>query len=535
MNAQLADLDAIGQAELVATGQLTSTELVEAAIDRITALNPALNAVISTSFDEARARAKTNPTGPFRGVPYLLKDLIVERAGTPLTEGSRFLAGNVSTFTSELACRLERAGLVIVGRTNTPEFGMAPTCEPVLHGATRNPWDLERSTSGSSGGSAAAVASGMVPMAHANDLGGSIRYPASACALFGLKPTRARVPLGPEYGDAVSGGATEHALTRSVRDSAALLDAVTGAMTGDPYPAPPTTRRFIDEVGRDPGRLRIAWSGRTAEGDLGHPDSLAALGDAVALLTALGHELVEADLPGLTPTVGNAIGTMMNAAVAWIINYWIRKLGRKPGPDDLEPLTRAFWFEGEKVTAAQYLLAVEDIQRFARIVALFLDRSSGGYDLHLNPTMSEPPARIGEITSTRQDPLRALHRGGRTVRYAGIVANLTGNPAMSVPLWWNNSGLPIGVHFLARFGDEATLLRLASQLETARPWAHRRPPVHAHNRTMQTTTRTDRARPTPHEAGENCATGQCGDAYGTTHEATAAPRTIRAHTIRRDQ
>jgi amidase len=472
---EMAGLDVLDQADLVRRGDVSASEMVHWAIERIEALNPTLNAVVSTSFDEAIERAKTSPSGMFGGVPYLLKDLIIERAGTPFTEGSQFLRGNVSTFTSELAVRLERAGLIIMGRTNTPEFGMAPTCEPLLHGATRNPWDLDRSTSGSSGGSAAAVASGMVPAAHGNDLGGSIRYPASACGLFGLKPTRARVPLGPEYGDAVSGGATEHALTRSVRDSAALLDAVNGPMVGDPYPAPPIARPFLDEVGRDPGRLRIAWSARTAEGDLGHPDCVAALADAVALLESLGHEVVEADLPGLTPDVGEAIGIGMNAAVAWIVGYWIRKLGREPGPDDLEPLTRAFWEQGQLVTAARYLQAVEDIQRFARIVGRFLSGGPSGYDLYLNPTMSEPPARIGEITSTPQEPLRALERGGRTVRYAGVVANLTGNPAMSVPLWWNDQGLPIGVHFLGRFGDEATLFRLASQLEATRPWPTRRP------------------------------------------------------------
>jgi amidase len=469
----LAALDGLGQAALVRRREVSALELVEAAIVRIEALNPVLNAVVHPSFEAALDQAE--PTGPFAGVPFLLKDLVVERAGTPFTEGSRFLAGNVSTFTSELAARLERAGLVVVGRTNSPEFGRAPTCEPLLHGPTRNPWDTSRSTSGSSGGSAAAVASGMVPMAHGNDLGGSIRYPASACGLFGLKPTRARVPLGPEYGDAVGGGAAEHALTISVRDSAALLDAVAGPMAGDPYPAPPAARPFLDEVGRDPGRLRIAWSARTAEGDLGHPDSVAAVHDAVALLTSLGHELVEAPLPGLTPKVGSAIGTVMNAAVAWIVGYWVRKLGREPGPDDLEPLTRAFWDEGRRVSAADYLLAVEDLQRFARVVAAFL----GGYDGYLTPTLSEPPALLGEITSTATEPLRALERGGRTVRYAGVVANLTGNPAMSVPLWWNADGLPMGVHVLGRYGDEATLFRLAAQLEAARPWAGRRPPVHA--------------------------------------------------------
>lgn len=472
---ETATLDGLGQAELVASGEVTAAELVDAAIERIDALNPVLNAVISTSFDDARTRATGPLTGPFAGVPYLLKDLIVERAGTPFTEGSRFLDGYVSTYTSELVLRLERAGLIVVGRTNTPEFGMAPACEPLLHGATRNPWDPERSTSGSSGGSAAAVSSGMVPMAHGNDLGGSIRYPASACGLFGFKPTRARVPLGPQYGDAVSGGAVEHALTVTVRDSAALLDAVHGPMPGDPYPAPPVDRPFLDEVGRDPGRLRIAWTARTAEGDLGHPSCVAAVTDAAQLLESLGHHVEQADLPGLTPEVGGAIGTMMNSAVAWIIAYWIRELGRQPGPDDLEPLTRAFWDAGRGITAADYLLAIEELQRFCRVVAGFLTT----YDVHLTPTLSTPPARIGDTTSTVDDPLRAARKGGATVRYAGVVANLTGNPAMSLPLWWDDDGMPIGVHALGRYGDEATLFRLAAQLEGARPWVQCRPAVMA--------------------------------------------------------
>jgi amidase len=472
---ETAELDALGQAALVASGEVRAAELVDAAIERIEALDPTLNAVVSRSFDEARLRASAPVAGPFRGVPYLLKDLIVERAGTPFSEGSRFVHGYVSTYTSELAVRLERAGLVVLGRTNTPEFGMAPACEPLLHGPTRNPWDPERSTSGSSGGSAAAVAAGLVPMAHGNDLGGSIRYPASACGLFGLKPTRARVPLGPQYGDAVGGGAVEHALTRSVRDSAALLDAVHGPMPGDPYPAPPIERPFLEQVGRDPGRLRVAWSARTAEGDLGHPSCVAAVADAAHLLESLGHDVEEVDLPGLTPEVGGAIGTVMSSAVAWIVGYWTRELGREPGPDDLEPLTRAYWEAGRAVTAGAYLLAQEELQRFSRTVARFLTT----YDVFVTPTMSTPPARIGEITSTADDPLRAARVGGATVRYAGVVANLTGGPAMSVPLWWDDDSLPIGVHVLGRFGDEATLLRLAGQLEAARPWAHRWPLVSA--------------------------------------------------------
>ena len=447
-----------------------------AAIERVERLNPRLNAVVTPLFSHARDAVRAGiPAGPFPGVPFLLKDLIVEMEGTPLREGSVFLRGTESSYTSELVTRLRRAGLVMLGRTNAPEFGMAPACEPVLHGPTRNPWNPAYSTSGSSGGSAAAVASGMVPMAHGNDAGGSLRFPASACGLFGLKPTRARNPLGPEYGDAIAGWAVEHALTVSVRDSAALLDATAGPAPGDPYPAPPQVRPYVAEVGADPGGLRIAYSPRTADGEPGHPDCVAALDDAVALCASLGHEMVEADLPGLDPAVGAAIGTVFDAATAWIVAYWTRHRGREPGPDELEPLTRAYWEAGRRVSAADYLLAVEDLQAFARTVAGFL----AGFDGWLTPTMSEPPALLGEITSTREDPLRAARRGGRTVGYPLVVANITGNPAMSVPMSWNAAGLPLGVHVLGRYGDEATLFRLAGQLEAARPWAHRRPVVHA--------------------------------------------------------
>ncbi|WP_445189263.1 amidase [Pseudonocardia sp. Cha107L01] len=473
---ELAGLDATGQSELVRRGDVPAAELVEGAIERIQRLNPQLNAVVTPLFDHARATiAAATPTGPFAGVPFLLKDLIVEIEGTPFHEGSMFLRDNVSRYTSELVIRLRRAGLVILGRTNTPEFGMAPTCEPILHGPTRNPWNPAYSTSGSSGGSAAAVASGMVPMAHGNDLGGSLRFPASACGLFGLKPTRARNPLGPEYGDAIGGWAVEHALTVSVRDSAALLDATAGPTPGDPYPAPPQTRPFAAEVGADPGRLHIAYTSRTPGGAPGHPDCVAALDDAVALCASLGHEMVEADLPGLDQVVGAAIGTVFEAATAWIVRYWIRHQGREPEPDELDPLTRAYWEAGHRVSAADYLLAVEKLQRFSRTVAAFLTT----FDGWLTPTMSEPPALIGEITSTRQEPLRAAQRGARTVAYPLVVANITGNPAMSLPLFWNTNGLPIGIHLLGRYGDEATLLQLASQLETSRPWAHRHPQIHA--------------------------------------------------------
>jgi amidase len=472
---EVAGLDATAQAELAGRGDATPVEMVEWAIERIERLNPSLNAVVTPTYDHALHMAGAGPTGPFAGVPYLLKDLAVEVDGVPFSEGSVFLRDNVSTYTSELVVRLRRAGLVVLGKTNTPEFGMVPTCEPLLFGPTRNPWDVRRSTSGSSGGSAAAVSSGMVAMAHGNDLGGSIRFPAAACGLFGLKPTRARNPLGPEYGDVVSGWAVEHALTTSVRDSAALLDATAGPAPGDPYWAPRPTRPFAAEVGADPGRLRIAFFSRLPSGEPGNADCVAALDDAVGLCAGLGHEVVEANLPGLTTEVGAAIGTVFTAATAWIVAYWTRHLGREPGANDLEPLTRAYWEAGARVTAAQYLLAIEDLQAFSRRVATFL----GEVDLWLTPTMSEPPALLGEIASTAEAPLHAAERGGRTVAYPAVVANITGNPAMSVPLWWSDDDLPIGVHFLGRYGDEATLLRLAAQLEAARPWAGRRPRVHA--------------------------------------------------------
>ncbi len=471
---EVAVLDATGQAELVRRGEVSARELVEWAIERIERLNPSLNAVITPMYERALASVAT-AIGPFAGVPYLLKDLVVEVAGTRFTEGSAFLRDNVSTVDSALVTRLERAGLVLVGKTNCPEFGMVPTVEPALHGATRNPWDLTRSTSGSSGGSAAAVASGMVPMAHANDLSGSIRFPASACGVFGLKPTRGRVSLGPIYGDAIGGWAAEHAVTRSVRDSAALLDATAGAEPGDPYPAPPIARPYAAEVGTDPGRLRLAFSARTASGTPAHPDCLAALDDAVRLCADLGHDLVEVDPPALGPDEGDAIGTVFGAATAWIVDYWVRRLGREPAADELEPLTRGYLAIGRGLDAASYLRAVEVTQRYSRRVALFLR----DYDGSLSPTMSSPPLALGEITSTEADPLRAAELGGTTVDYPQVVANLTGNPAMSVPLWWTAGGLPIGVHVLGRFGDEATLFRLAGQLEAARPWAHRVPAVHA--------------------------------------------------------
>ena len=475
---ELAGLDSVAQADLVARREVTPAELVEAAIERIEALNPTLNAVVTPAFDEAldAARALTaDASRPFAGVPFLLKDLIVEAKGMRFTEGSRFLGERISTHDQELVVRLRRAGFVILGKTNTPEFGMAPHCEPARFGATLNPWSTRHTTAGSSGGSAAAVASGMVPAAHANDLGGSIRYPASCCALFGLKPTRARVPMGPEYADPIGAMAVEHALTRTVRDSAAILDAISGSELGEPFPAPPRVRPFVDEVGAPPGRLRIAYTTVAADGHPTDPDCVSALEDAVRLCEQLGHVVEERWLPPITPEVGAAIGSTFGAAVAWIIAYWIRKLGREPRNDELEPLTRGFWELGRTMSAADYLMGLERLRAYSREVAQFFEQ----FDMWLTPALAQPPPQIGEMLGTEADPFAGLQRSSQFVAFPGIVANITGNPAMSVPLYWNADGLPIGVHFLGRFGDEATLFRLAAQLEAARPWVARRPPIFA--------------------------------------------------------
>ncbi len=469
MQDELTALDGIGQAELVRRGKVTSVELVEASIERIESLDPTLNAVVIREFERGIDAAKQGPSGPFAGVPFLLKDLAVEWEGVRFTEGSRFLRDNVSIHDQEITKRYRRAGLILLGKTNTPEFGAMPNCEPALFGPSRNPWDPARTPGGSSGGSAAAVASGMVPMAYGNDAGGSIRFPASCCGVFGLKPTRARNPIGPEYGDVFSGLAVEHALTRSVRDSAALLDATAGPALGDPYWAPPPARPFLDEVGADPGRLRIAFAEHTPDGSAPQPDCAAAVRDAAALCESLGHEVVERDLPGLDEAFGTAIETVLGAAVPWIVAYWIRKLGREPEADELEPATWMMLESGRSIRADNYLLAIRDLQTLGRTVALFLTE----FDVWLTPTLSEPPLLIGELDRT--DPEKAMARASSFMAFPAVVANAIGSPAMSVPLHWNEAGLPIGVHFLGRFGDEATLLRLASQLEDARPWSGRYP------------------------------------------------------------
>jgi amidase len=462
-------LDAMALTELTLRKEVTPRELVETAIERIEELNPTLNAVVTPMYEQALSAANS-PTidGPFAGVPFLLKDVLAAYAGIKMTLGSNRLRDFVPDHDSELVARLKRAGLIIVGKTNTPEFGILPTTEPRLFGACRNPWNTDQTTGGSSGGSAAAVAAGMVPMAHANDGGGSIRIPASCCGLFGLKPTRARNPLGPDFGDIMSGLLVEHAVTRSVRDSAALLDATSGPDRGDPYWAPPPIRPYLMEVGEDPGRLRIAFTAQTATGPSVHEDCVSAVQDAASLCADLGHEVVEAAPKLNGELIAHAFTLIWSSECASTLKLL------NPNRDQVEPLTWALSEMGGQYAAADYLQALVTLQRISRQVAdFFVD-----YDVWLTPTLAEPPVPLGTFDSPPDDPLRGFRRAKEFVPFTPI-CNITGQPAMSVPLFWNAEDLPIGTHFIGRFGDEATLFRLASQLEQARPWADRRPPVSA--------------------------------------------------------
>jgi amidase len=471
---EFARMDATEQARLVRQKEVSALELVEAAIGRIEAVNPRINAVITPMYEQAREAAGSPTQGPFAGVPFLIKDLLASYAGVPMAAGSAFLKEFVPAHDSELVARYKRAGLIILGKTNTPEYGIVPTAEPKLFGPSRNPWNPERTTGGSSGGSAAAVAAGLVPMAHANDGGGSIRIPASCCGLFGLKPTRARNPLGPDFGDMFSGLIAEHAVTRTVRDSAALLDATAGPDIGDPYYAPAPARPFIEEVGSEGPRLRIAFTTRAATGAPVHPDCVKAVEDAARLCSELGHDLIEA-APALNgEMITPMFMTLWSAGLAWTINGMAYVTRQTPAPEKFEPMTWALYQMGLKQSAADYLLAVQWLQSLSRDVARFMSV----YDVWLTPTLGEPPVALGSFDSPEDNPLAGMARAGKFVPFTPL-ANMTGQPAMSVPLYWNEEGLPVGTHFFGRFGDEGTLFRLASELEQARPWAGRRPPVSA--------------------------------------------------------
>lgn len=471
---EISVLDATAQAAMVRHKQLKAIELVDAAIAQIERLNPVLNAVVTPMFELARTAAKGSlPDGPLRGVPFLLKDLLASYAGVRTTGGSAFLRDFTPDHDSELVARLKRAGLVIVGKTNTPEFGLICTTEPRLFGPAHNPWDPGRTTGGSSGGSAAAVASGMVAIAHGGDGGGSIRIPASCCGVFGLKPTRARNPLGPDFGDIMGGLAVEHAITRSVRDSATLLDATSGPDIGDPYFAPPRTRPFLEEVGADPGSLRIAFTTEARTGVPIHSDCVAAVRDAAKLCSDLGHEVSEAAPAIDGQRFESCFTTLWSVGCARAIEGNAVVIGRRPTPEDFEELTWALAEKGRAVRGFEYVLTWSVLQAMARQIARFFLE----YDVWLTPTVADPPLPLGSFNSQPGNPLYGLQRAAAFVPFTPI-CNVTGQPAMSLPLFWNADGLPIGTHFVGRFGDEATLFRLAAQLEAERPWTSRRPRVY---------------------------------------------------------
>ena len=478
MTDELGRLDATAQAELVRRGTASPLELVDAAIARIERLNPELNAVIHEHFERARREARgTLPDGPFRGVPFLLKDLAGGYAqGDPYHCGARFLraADYRHPRTAYLVEKFRAAGLVIVGRTNVPELGAWAVTEPEAYGPTLNPWSREHTAGGSSGGAAAATASGMVPFAHASDGGGSIRNPASQCGILGLKPSRGRISLGPDVAEAWAGMAFEFAVTRSVRDTAALLDAVSGAMPGDPYEAAPPARPYVEEIAAPAGTLRIGLLIRPEDAEV-HPACIAAAEAAARRLEGLGHR-VEASYP---PDLGrNDLGphaiTVVAASQARDVERFGEWIGRPLGPEDLDSDNWAITELGRTVTATAYQAALEAMNGFRRRVAAWW---SAGHDLLLTPTLTDLPPRLGAHRPVPGDPLAAWGKTGALLRFT-IPFNVTGQPAMSLPVHWHE-GLPIGVQLVAAAGREDVLLRIAAQLEADGAWGDRLPPIHA--------------------------------------------------------
>lgn len=468
------DHDALGLAALVASGEVSPDELLDAALERVAARNPALNAVVLLQEEEARRAIRNGlPRGPFRGVPFLLKDLGAEAVGFPSHSGSRLFANETADTDATLVARLRAAGLVIFGRTTAPECGIGPATEAAVYGGpTRNPWDLSRTPGGSSGGAGAAVAARIVPAAHGSDGGGSVRIPASNCGLFGLKPTRARLPDGPHAGEGWGGMAIDGFLTRSVRDTAALLDATEGADPGAPYWAPPLGRGYMAAIARPPRRLRIGLCETTFTGDPVHPDCAGAAREAARLLEDLGHAVEpfrpEADHEGMIRAWVDivACGTALSVRRALA--------GRDPA-DWVEPVTRGALAHAATLSGEDYLAALERIHAYGRQMAAAFAR----IDILLSPVMAEPPALIGRFAHDREDYV-AYRLGPEGVwPYSPFCTafNASGQPAASVPLSWNAEGLPIGVQLAAPFGGDETLIALCRELEMARPWAHRRPPL----------------------------------------------------------
>jgi amidase len=491
--------DALGLAGLVKKREVSAAELLEEAIARTERLDPLLNAVVIRMYEDARARAKTTLEGPLAGVPFLLKDLASAYAGVPLRGASRFYENNVPREHGELVNRYLAAGLVVFGKTSTSEWGILPTTEPAYYGPCHNPWKHGHTAGGSSGGAASVVAARIVPAAHGGDAGGSIRIPASACGVFGLKPTRGRNPLGPDTSERAHGLGVEHVISISVRDSAAFLDATAGSDDVAPYWAPPKERPYLDETKREPGKLRVAFTRKPILPATLEPEVVRAVDDAARLLASLGHEVEEAHPPIDPQRTARGFFTVYCSAVGGEFRIAERTLGRAPQPGDVEPITYIMGMIGTRVLGAGDLsCAIRELQSVARDVHRWHRR----YDVLLTPTLGRVPVahgtlgpqglekRVQEIVAKRSLvlPLRMpgiLERAiARAYGFAPStpIANVTGQPSMSVPLHWSPEGLPVGVCLTARFGDEATLFRLAAQLEAARPWKDRVPPTSARSR-----------------------------------------------------
>jgi amidase len=484
-NADTTWLDATAQAELVRTGQATPAELVEQAIERIERVNPRLDAVIRDRFDAARAEARGElPDGPFRGVPLLLKDLGCHVAGEETHYGTSFLrdAGHRWQRDSYLAERFRSAGFVVLGRTNVPEFGTTITTEPAANPPARNPWDPGRSTGGSSGGSAAAVAAGLVPVAHANDGGGSIRIPAAECGLVGLKPTRARVSQGPDVGEGWAGATIDGVVTRTVRDTAAVLDAISGPMPGDPYAAPPLPRPLADEVGAPVGRLRVGLlDAAPGEQYLDDPACRAAVERAGRLLEELGCDVEPGTPPAMfDPLFPRFFTTTIAADIALLLSALERSaLGRPVEDAELEPRNVMYRAVGRKLSAEDYLGARAWLGAWTRRMSAWwapAEHDGEGFDLLITPTVAAPPPELGWFTGG--GPKEEGRRINSFMPYTAQF-NVTGQPAISLPLHRTGEGLPVGVQLVAAFGREDLLVRVAAALEQAAPWANRRPSVSA--------------------------------------------------------
>jgi len=463
--------DAVGLADLVRKKYVTARELLDEAIMRTGKVDPQINAVVVRHHDYAQRQIDRGlPDGPFTGVPFLLKDLEFLE-GTRTTSGASIYKDHIADHTSTLTQRFLGAGLTIFGKSSTPEFGLMPTTESRLFGPTRNPWNLEHSSGGSSGGAGAAVAARIVPVAHASDGGGSIRIPASASGVFGLKPTRARNPIGPERGEGWGGFSCGHVVSISVRDSAAMLDAIHGPEPSSPYVAPMPERPFAEEVGRDPGRLRIAFTDRSPYGDPIDPEIAAAVREIAAMLDRLGHH-VEERAPVLAADPAVVMTAIISAHTGLAMRLAERQFGRAMTDSDMEILTLATAHNARKATGIDYVAAQLSAFKISRGLATFFE----GCDVFLCPTLCSPPLRIGELNPMSRD---LSHISPILRRYipATSMFNMSGQPSMSVPLAWNTAGLPLGMMFAARFGDEATLFRLAAQLEQERPWKQRLPPI----------------------------------------------------------